>query len=135
MALPIQVVIRKVNEDINLPLISESREERIIAKVVDKIVPKVEPALLAIMPIVYVTCIKLALDETVSLKDRREQITELLRAELSEPLSKELNDRVDIAFVPERWEGGLLKIVTDKIIEEFVEWTVGEVTDKLSGEP
>lgn len=49
-----QVVIRKVNEDINIPILSEKREERLIEKFVDRIIPKVEPSMLAIMPEVYV---------------------------------------------------------------------------------
>lgn len=49
-----QVVIRKVNEDIDVPFISERREGRIIEKFVDRINPKVEPSMRAIMPDVYV---------------------------------------------------------------------------------
>lgn len=49
-----QVVVRKVNEDLNIPLLSESRERRLIEKVVDRILPKVEPSMQAIMPDVYV---------------------------------------------------------------------------------
>lgn len=127
-----QVVVDKVNDDINLPLVSESREERIIEKLVDKLMPKVEPALHAIMPTVYVTCIKMALDERLSLKERRERISDLLRAELAEPLSRELNERVDCSMVPEGLEGKVLKIVANKVIDEFVEWTVGEVSYKLA---
>ena len=52
-----QVVIRKVNEDIDIPLLSERREARIIEKFVDRIVPKVEPSLQAIMPDIYVRCV------------------------------------------------------------------------------
>lgn len=48
-------MIRKVNEDLDIPLLSEAREERIIKKFVDRIMPKVEPSMLAIMPEVYVT--------------------------------------------------------------------------------
>lgn len=129
----IQVVVRKVNEEVDLAFVSESKEERMISKIVDKIVPKVEPSLLAIMPTVYVNCIKLALDETIPLKDRRNQISDQLRAELSEPLARELNERIDIPVLPEGLEGKLLNVVSNKVIDEFVEWTVGEVSDKFRG--
>ncbi|CAN0383201.1 unnamed protein product, partial [Ectocarpus fasciculatus] len=80
-------MVRKVNEDLDIPLLSESRERRLIEKVVDRILPKVEPSMQAIMPDVYVRCIKKALDETESIKNRRKQISTLLRGELSEPLT------------------------------------------------
>eukprot|EP00904_Undaria_pinnatifida_P010692 jgi/Undpi1/6753/HiC_scaffold_21.g09232.m1 len=127
----IEVVVDKVNEDLDVPWVSERREEAIIKKLVNKLAPKVEPALLAIMPTVYVTCIKLALNERLSLKERRSQISDLLRAELSVPLSRELNERVDCSFMPEKIEGKVLKVVANKVIDEFVEWTVGEVSDKF----
>lgn len=47
-------MVRKVNEDVNLPFVSEAREARLIEKFVDKILPKVEPSLQAIMPAIYV---------------------------------------------------------------------------------
>ena len=46
-----------MNEDIDIPLLSERREARIIEKFVDRIVPKVEPSLQAIMPDIYVRCV------------------------------------------------------------------------------
>eukprot|EP00752_Nemacystus_decipiens_P018633 g16707.t1 len=126
-----QVVIRKVNEDLDIPLLSEGREAKIIGKLVEKIMPKVEPSMQAIMPEVYVRCIKAALDEAHSIKSRRKHISTLLRAELSEPLSRQLNERVDVSIIPEKWEGKALKIVANKVIDEFVEWTVGEVDEHL----
>lgn len=126
------VMVEKINDDINLPLVSEEREERLIAKLVDKLVPKVEPSLLAIIPEVYVMCIKLALDENIPIKERRKSISDKLRAELSEPLSRQLNERVDCSMIPERVEGQVLKIVANKVIDQFVDWTVGEVNEHFT---
>eukprot|EP00903_Cladosiphon_okamuranus_P012386 g11608.t1 len=126
-----KVVIRKVNEDIDVPFLSERREERIIEKFVERVLPKVEPSMRAIMPDIYVRCIKEALDETQSIKSRRKHISTLLRGELSEPLTRQLNERVDCSIIPEKWEGKVLKLVSNKVIDEFVEWTVGEVDERL----
>ncbi|CAM9791514.1 unnamed protein product, partial [Scytosiphon promiscuus] len=126
-----QVVVRKVNEDLNIPFISEEREGRLIEKFVDRVLPKVEPSMNAIMPQIYVRCIKLALNEAHSIKDRRKEISRILRGELSEPLTRQLNERVDCSIVPEKWEGKVLKVVSDKVIDEFVEWTVSEVDERL----
>ena len=123
-----------MNEDLDIPWVTEGIEERIINKLVDRVAPKVEPSLLAIMPAVYVACIKLALDETVPLQERKDRISELMRAELAGPLARELNLRVDVKLVPEKMEGAVLKVVSKKVIDEFVEWTVGHVSEKLAGE-
>lgn len=126
-----KVIVARVNEDVDLPLLSEEREERMIEKIMDKIEPHVEPALGRLMPEVYLTCIKLALNEELHVKERRKLISKLLRGELAGPLSRELNERVDIRFIPERLEGMLLKVVANKVIDEFVDTTVGGVDDFL----
>lgn len=122
-----------MNRDLDIPWVTEGMEERIITKLVDRVAPKVEPSLLAIMPAVYVTCIKLALDENVPIKERKDRISEIMRAELAGPLARELNLRVDVKLVPEKMEGAVLKVVSKKVIDEFVEWTVGHVSEKLGG--
>ncbi|CAM9496295.1 unnamed protein product, partial [Laminaria digitata] len=127
-----KVLVDKVNEDLDIPWTSESREERMIDKIVDKVAPKVEPALLAILPAVYVTCIKLALDEAVPIDERKDRISDMLRAELSDPLTRELNERIDMSLIPENIEGVVLKVVSNKVISAFVEWTVGQVTEQLA---
>ena len=121
-----------MNKDLDIPWIGESMEERMISKLVDKVEPKVEPSLLAIMPAVYVTCIKLALDEEVPIKDRKDRISELLRAELAGPLARELNERVDVKMIPDKMEGAVLKLISKKVINEFVEWTVGHVSETMT---
>ncbi|CAN0497223.1 unnamed protein product, partial [Scytosiphon promiscuus] len=127
-----KALVEKVNRDLDIPWIGESMEERLISKVVEKVAPKVEPSLLAIMPAVYVSCIKLALDEEVPIQDRKDRISELLRAELAGPLARELNERVDVKMIPEKMEGEVLKLISKKVINELVEWTVGHVSEKMT---
>ena len=78
------------------------------------------------------TCIKLALDEEVPIKDRKDRISELLRAELAGPLARELNERVDVKMIPDKMEGAVLKLISKKVINEFVEWTVGHVSETMT---
>lgn len=106
---------------------------KIIAKLVSKISPHVEPALRAIMPEVYVDCLRIALTEGVPADDRRKQISDKLIGELEPGLTRGLDERIDSSFVPDMWEDNLLKLVSTKIIKEFVEWTVGELDEKLAG--
>lgn len=58
-------------------------------------------------------------------------MSEHLRAELSDPLSKQLNDRVDCSFIPEAIEGKMLKVVANKLVDQFIESAVSGG----SGEP
>lgn len=97
----------------------------------DALNPHVEPSLAAIMPRVYVDAIKTALCERMPIKERKEKISLLLRGELADPLSVELNKRIDSGILPEQVEGKVLGQVSNQIIEEFVEWTVGEIDEQL----
>ncbi|CAM9930786.1 unnamed protein product [Laminaria digitata] len=125
-----KVVVERVNADLNIPLLTEGMEGRLIDNVMDRVVPELESSLLGLMPSVYVSCIKLALAEAVPLDERKERIADMLRAELSAPLTKVLNERIDMTLVPEHLEGVVLKVVSDKMIDLYVEWTVGEFTEK-----
>lgn len=125
------VVIKNVNEELNIPLITEDREGRMIENLVDRILPNVEPALLVIIPEIYVQCIRLALNERLPIHERRDQISDLMRGELSEPLARQLNERVDMSIVPENLEGTVLKVVANKVIDRFVQWTVGEMDENF----
>lgn len=60
-------------------------------------------------------CIKIALNETQSIKERRDNIARHLRGELSAPLTRELNERLDCKIIPEKWEGKVLAIVANKV--------------------
>lgn len=115
----------------NLPFISENNEAKLIDKFVDVINPEVEPSLAAIIPRVYVDAVKVALSEHISLRERREKISRLLRSELANPLARELNSRIDSGILPENVEGKVLGAVANQIIEEFVEWTVGELDEEF----
>lgn len=115
----------------NLPIVSEGHESKLIDKFVDAINPHVEPSLGAIMPRVYLNAIKTALDEKMSVRDRKDKISRLLRGELAEPLALQLNERIDSGILPEQVEGKVLGLVANQIIEEFVEWTVGQVDEQL----
>lgn len=105
---------------------------RIINKLVEKINPHIEPALRAIIPDIYVDCLRIALTEGVSAKDRRKQISSKLIEELEPGLTQGLNDRIDSRAIPDMWEDDLLRQVSKKIIKEFVEWTIGELDERLA---
>ncbi|CAB1098715.1 unnamed protein product [Ectocarpus sp. CCAP 1310/34] len=113
-------VIDAVNVDFDIPLLSEGIERRFIENFVDQAVPAMEPSLSALMPPAYVDLVKVALDETLTAAERKECMSALLRGELAVPLSKQLNERVDVSYIPESMEGKVLKVVAEKMVNEIV---------------
>eukprot|EP00173_Palmaria_palmata_P004614 Plantae.Rhodophyta-Palmaria_palmata.ctg6638.p2 GENE.Plantae.Rhodophyta-Palmaria_palmata.ctg6638~~Plantae.Rhodophyta-Palmaria_palmata.ctg6638.p2 ORF type:complete len:136 (-),score=47.43 Plantae.Rhodophyta-Palmaria_palmata.ctg6638:292-699(-) len=127
------LVTRKINDEVDIPIMNERHEAKLIDKFVDKINDHLEPALRACMPDVYLVSLKIALDENKSKKVRQLEIRDLMRAEFSEPLSSELNARVDMSLIPEEAEGKVLKVVADEIVEQFVKIVIGEIDEALEG--
>lgn len=122
-------VVDKVNRKVDLPFVGENSEGRVIRKFVRKINDDLEPALGAIMPRAYLRCLKIALSERLSVRQRREQVTEIMRGELSAPLADALNERVDASLLPENVEGTVLRLVADEIVEEFCQMIIGEIDE------
>lgn len=117
-------VKNRVNAETDIPFIREETEGKIIDKVIDTINPKIEPALRALCPKPYVDCLKLALDDTLPLDEKRERISRILKGELEAPLAQHLSGSLDVALVPEEVEEAIMRQVVEKVIEEFVERTV-----------
>lgn len=128
-----EIVINQVNAETDIPFMRESTESRIISKIVETLNPHIEPSLRSLCPAPYVDCLKLALQEGVPIEEKRLQISEILRGELAEPLADKLAGVLDVAMVPEEYEGRILAVVTQKLVEEMVEWCVGEI-DERTGE-
>lgn len=126
-----ELIKHKVNAESDIPFISESTESRIIDKVIETLNPHFEPAFRALCPDPYIDCLKIALAEGVDIADKRARISEILRLQLSEPLAEKLAGILDIALVPEDVEEKILRVVTKKVVEEMVEWTVGEIDEQL----
>lgn len=126
-----EVIKNRVNAETDIPFIREETEGKIIDVAIDTINPKLEPALRSLCPKPYVDCLKLALNENLPIVEKRHQISAILRGELETPLAQQLSGSMDVALIPEEVEEALMRQVAQKIIEEFVEWTVGEIGDLL----
>jgi len=134
----VQGVVYEMNKDIDIPFINEAKVGKIIQKYVDLLHPQFGAALDVICGKVYGSIIKTALDVKLSLGERHEQISALLRDRLSVPLARELNDKVDVfssVFLTEKMEdemeGRTLKFIVDKMIFQFVKWIVSQLDDKI----
>jgi hypothetical protein len=128
----VRAIVLNVNEDVNLPFIREKQEEELITKFVNKINAQLIPAFDAVIGSMFCQCMKLALCEKLPLKERRKQICTIMRAELSQPVADALNEKVDMRGLSEGIERKVLKAIVDKIIKEFVEWTIGEIDEKVN---
>lgn len=126
-----ETIKNRVNAEMDIPFLREDMEGKIIGRVIDTLNPKMEPAMRAICPDPYVDCLKLALQEGVPADQKRREISRILRGELEEPLALQLAGSMDVALVPEHVEEGMMKVVAQKTIEEFVEWTVGEIDERM----
>lgn len=127
-----EVVKNRVNADADIPFLSEETEGKIIDKIIDKINPRIEPALRLICPAPYVDCLKIALAEGVDTAEKRRHICTILNGQLAEPLGTELSRSLDVGMVPEHVEQSVMEIVSKKIIEEMVEWTVAEIDERMA---
>lgn len=128
----IQRVINKVNEDVDLPLMTEKGEEKIIEKSVRHLLVHMEPSLNSICGSVYTRAIKTALNASMSSQQRSKEVTRLLQGEMAAPLARDLAERSDIQnYIGLRLESSAMKSISEKIIEEFVEWLIVEVDEKF----
>ena len=81
---------------------------------------------------VYTKAIKTALNESMRNEQKSKEVTVLLQGKLTTPLATELTERSDIQkFIGLRLEGAVMKGISEKIIEEFVEWLIVKVDEKI----
>lgn len=99
----IKVLVQKLNKKIDLPLVSEVGEERILTKIVTKI----DNYLSENLP-----------DEFYDLlRDSEKGISDKEAKELIDRLSKIANKQIDIPYLPEAGEGIAIKLVIKIIVE------------------
>lgn len=126
-----EVIKNRINAETDIPFLRESTEDKIIRSVIETLNPHVEPALRQICPSPYVDCIKIALTEGIPTEQRRQQISAILREQLVDPLADQLNGKLDMALIPENMELRILEVFAKKIVDEFVEWTVAEIDERM----
>ncbi|CAN8067948.1 unnamed protein product [Agarophyton chilense] len=126
-----EVIRNRVNAQTDIPFLRESTESALIDTVIDTLNPHIEPSLRQICPAPYVDCIKIALTESIPIEQRREQISIILQQQLVLPLASQLNGKLDVSLIPESVEQKLLTVLSSKIIDEFVQWTVAEIDERM----
>lgn len=127
-----EVIKLKVARETDIPFLKESFEKKIIEKVIETVNPYLEPSMRAMCDSPYVDCLKIALREDIQSDEKRKLISHILRPVLADPLATSMNGILDVALVPEEVEQKVLEGVCRKIIDEFVEWTLGEIDETFS---
>lgn len=122
----------RVNAETDIPFLQESHEARVIDKVLSIVNPRLEPSLRSFCPSSYVDCLKIALQEGIPVEEKRRKISTIMHSTIAEPLSKSMAGSIDVALVPEYLEERILSLVCRKIVDEFVEWTVGEIDERMN---
>lgn len=126
-----ELVTLKVNKETDIPFLKESMEEKIIEKVIEVVNSNLEPSLRSFCPTPYVDCLQIALREGIPVIEKRRQISEIMHEALAKPLGEKMAGLIDVALVPESMEEKVLGTVCKKIVDEFVEWTVGEIDERF----
>lgn len=114
----LDVFVQKLKKDIDVPLMSEKLETKILDKLVKRVTPKVEPAFRRCVPECYVDCMQYVLDEEMHVKTRRAQISEILQEKIGTPLAKELSADTNIKFEPSKIENAFMKTLAKKFVED-----------------
>ena len=134
-----RAVINEINEDVNIPFLNEATEANILQNYVTMLNPHFGTALETICAgTVYATTIQLALDENLPIRQRRRMIAALLREQLSEPLTLELNEKVDFydsiflsEHTEERIEHEILQQMVNKLLFRFAHWIIHELDEQV----
>mmetsp|Transcript_38175 Transcript_38175/g.43018 ORF Transcript_38175/g.43018 Transcript_38175/m.43018 type:complete len:335 (+) Transcript_38175:125-1129(+) len=132
-------IVDEMNKDVNMPLLNEEMEANILERYVQKLNPHLNLAIEVVCGDVYAKAIRIALEEETSKRNRRKRISKLLQDELSEPLTTELNEKVDFynsIFLSddaeENVEQAVLKVVVNTMIVQTVRWIVSEIDVKIN---
>jgi len=132
----LEVLIDDIKKDVQIPLLADRMEDKIVRKMVENIAPKLEPSLRKLFSQEYVDCLKIALDEELSVKERRRSIASMMREKIAGPLAIELSEESDepdstMRHIPSKVKEPFFKVAANKFVDELIEWTVGAVDKKF----
>lgn len=127
-----ELVILKVNQETDIPFLKESTEAKVIEKILGIVNPNLEDSMRSLCPAPYIDCLKIALKEGIPADEKRRLISDIMYETLSKPLAATMAGMIDISLVPEAMEERILDVVCKKIVDEFIEWTVGEIDERMN---
>eukprot|EP01012_Entosiphon_sulcatum_P024402 TRINITY_DN29565_c0_g1_i2.p1 TRINITY_DN29565_c0_g1~~TRINITY_DN29565_c0_g1_i2.p1 ORF type:complete len:252 (+),score=54.77 TRINITY_DN29565_c0_g1_i2:185-940(+) len=118
------IITKKVNDAIDIPLLSEKKEEKIFSKIVHEVNEKLEGALQAHLPGHYVNLVRALLNDQISTDEKQRQVNDILRGHWQRPLSDAVNRNIDIPLLGEHHETKIFHKVIDYILRGMVHYLV-----------
>jgi len=118
------VVIDKINDSVDLPILPEHLERKLIKRIVDKINMLMTEALQSCVSPWMLEGIVALLDETSSARVKSERIRLLLKGRMKVPVVSFLNDHIDMPGVPLEIRELMLKKVVGELIKHIVQQSV-----------
>jgi len=118
------MVSAKINQKVNVFLLSEGQEGRIINKCVDIIDRELDPAMRSVMSGPYVDLVKLLLQDNLPPMQKKQQAEQMVKSQLKMALTNSLNQRIDLPILGEGYEQQILAGVVDEVLEQLVDRTV-----------
>jgi len=114
------VLIDKINEAVDIPIATERQERKGIKYIVDKVNAMMTQALHEVVSPWVVDGLVTLLDDSQHTETKSESIRQLLKANLSPGLVRDLNDKIDIPLVHHDLE----EIMIRKVVKEFLKYMV-----------
>eukprot|EP01012_Entosiphon_sulcatum_P062305 TRINITY_DN8852_c0_g1_i3.p1 TRINITY_DN8852_c0_g1~~TRINITY_DN8852_c0_g1_i3.p1 ORF type:complete len:295 (-),score=83.31 TRINITY_DN8852_c0_g1_i3:126-1010(-) len=125
----VERIVAIANQEINLPLLSESHEAKILRAIVQKVNERLDPSMRGFMPNFYVDLVGAVLDDRRAVADKKATVTRLLLENLAQPLITSLNGAINIPVIGEEQERNILT----KIVETGITGLVDRSVDALDG--
>lgn len=117
------VIIDQINLAVDIPLLGESTERKIIAGLINQLNPLMKPALATCMPPELAGTIGVMLDETKNRQEKHDLVRLVLKSMIKQPLVTHLHTQIDTK-IPDELELKVLKKAVGVMIRQMVEQMV-----------
>jgi hypothetical protein len=120
----VSCVVDRINETVDLWLLSEATERSIIEPPVRKTNEVLKESLQAFMAEDWVTAIATLLDDNKAPEAKTAEIQDIIAKNIRQPLIEQLNGRIDVPVLSEGMEEKLLGVIVEKVLDQIVELSV-----------
>jgi aspartate/glutamate racemase len=121
----VDCVVDRINESIDIPLMSEQAERKLIFEpLMKKVNTHLRDALLAFMAEHWVDALRTLLDDAMEHREKTAKIQRIIAHNVRAPLVEALNKRIDIPMLSESMEAKLFEPIVQKLLDEVVELCV-----------
>jgi hypothetical protein len=121
----VDCIVDRVNESIDIPLMSEELERKLIFKPLMKNVNiHLQDALSTFMAKHWIDALRTLLDDAMEHREKTTTIQRIIAHNVRAPLVEALSKRIDIPLLTERMEAKLFEPIVQKLLDEVVELCV-----------